>query len=398
MPNILSGRARHVMIAHRNFADAAGVTSPTSFAPSLPLDNMLSEPPDHVARASGGGLVLDVDFGQPVPVTLIMVLCHNLTAMARWRIRAADTRTGAAGDPGGYGFPLAATRFDSRPTLRSGTAHGLLAWAGGVEVTSPITLAAGPCAVRVTDTDMRLYPGAVVRLRLDAGRYMEGVVTGYAPPSRTLSLAVSTVIGAGSAPSMVLERAAADPSVWPAVESFGNGYWGNFTWGGQLSDVGADYQPPGVYMPAINAGLADPVYGRYVKIEISDPARDHIDIGRLVISPAYQPSVNAQYGWELQYIDPSQRTRTRGGRVIVDKRRPYRRLTISLEHIPQDEMLTEKYELDRILGVSKPMTVIVFPAQPMHLHRLTVYGTQPETTPISNSSYRRYKTSITVEE
>lgn len=287
----------------------------------------------------------------------------------------------------------------TNPATTPAQRAAILAPYSGSETAQPITLGLGSKTVRAQDTDMRLYAGARVRLRIDTSRYMEGTVTAYDRPSRVLTLNITAVEGSGSATSMALERADEDITVWPDVTPFGSGgYWGQFTWGGLVSLLGQNYLPPGIHMPAIASGLGDPVYGRYFKIEITDPGRTYLDIGRLVISPAYQPTINLQYGWEMQFVDPSPRTRSRGGQYYVDARRKYRRLTISLQGIKKDEMWPQLYELDRQLGVAKPFTIIVFPADPVHLHRMTIYGSQPETSGISNPTQNGYSKSITIEE
>lgn len=373
MPFDFSGRARNMAVTTRNWLDTSSLTSPTSFAPGLPLANMADDIITKVARSVGNSMVLDIDFGRQVPLTLAAVLGHNLTGSATWRQRYATARSGAASDPGGYTFADADTVYDSRPTLATTTSI------------TGLTLGTGDQVLRVGG-NCYFQPAVSVRVAdasSPATKFMEGTVVSYNSSTRYLTLFITRVVGAGTGSNWAVTRYANDITVWPSVIPFGEGgYWGEFTWGGIISVVGDDYSPPGIHMPMLYTGQITPVYARYAKIEITDPALDYIDIGRLVLSPAYQPTLNIDLDYNIRWNDPSISTRSRGQQVFTDVRRKWRTAQVDLRFIPTNEMMSQIYELQKRVGKSTPFLLIIDPTDAVNLHRKTIYGVMPESDPM----------------
>lgn len=287
----------------------------------------------------------------------------------------------------------------SNPATSAATRAATLAPYAGTSGTAPITLGMGSQTVYVDDAGLRFYRGTSVRLAIDATRYMSGTVTAYDRPSRRLTVNVTAVVGGGSAATVTILREASDLSVWPSVDPFGLSYWGAFTWGGQIDLLGEGYQPPGVHLPGLANGDGQPIYARYFKIEVQDTSLSWLDIGRLVVAAAYQPTINMQWDWRLSWVDPSTRERSRGGQLYVDGRKQWRAASLSLANIGRDEMLSQMYELRRAVGVRKPFALILDPTDPVNLHRLTLWGSMPDqTVDFSNPQYADYRTTLTVEE
>ncbi|MFY8095431.1 MAG: phage head spike fiber domain-containing protein, partial [Niveispirillum sp.] len=238
----------------------------------------------------------------------------------------------------------------TNPATSTATRAATLAPYAGTSGTTPITLGTGTKTVFVDDQGLRLYRGAAVQLAIDAGNYMRGPVTDYDRASGRLTVNVTSVVGSGSATSMTITREAADLSVWPSVDPFGLSYWGDFSWGGQIDLLGEGYSPPGVHMPGLANGDGQPVYARYFKIEVQDTSLSYLDIGRLVVAAAYQPTINMSWDWRIGWVDPSQRERSRGGQVYVDGRRQWRTASLQLANIPRTEMMSQMYELRRAEG------------------------------------------------
>jgi hypothetical protein len=279
----------------------------------------------------------------------------------------------------------------TNPATSAATRAATLAPYAGTAGTAAITLGTGSKTVYVDDADMRFYAGTTVRLSIDDSNYMSGTVTSYYRPSRRLVINSTTVVGSGSATTMAVTRETDDIKVWPDVTPFGEGgYWGRFTWGGLLSLVGRDYLPPGIHMPALFTGDDEPIYARYLKLEITDTSLSYIDIGRLFLSAAYQPTRNLEFDWSLTQVDPSPKERSRGGQVYVDGRPQYRRIALRLSGISRDEIMSQVYEMQRELGVRRPFLLIVDPTDPINLHRLTLYGSRPDDAPISNPLTNNY--------
>lgn len=183
--------------------------------------------------------------------------------------------------------------------------------------------------------------------------------------------------------------------IWPAITPFGIGLWGEFQWGGKLDPllVGT-YGIDGFH---VMDALAR---GRYVKVELSDPDNPNgfLEAGRLIVAPAWQPSINAQYGWSIEQVDESRSVKSRGGQTYVDQRPKYRRLSFTLEHLEADEMFGNAYELERIKGKGGDVLVVIDPEDTKHRHRHSVYGLLAETTPVSNPYSGRFAKEFVVEE
>ena len=183
--------------------------------------------------------------------------------------------------------------------------------------------------------------------------------------------------------------------IWPAVTPFGQGLWGEFQWGGKLDGAEARTYGIGAYDV-----LAAPVFARHLRLELDDQGNPdgYLQAGRLVVSPAWRPSRNLSYGWELGHVDESRRVRSRGGQLYVDPAPKRRRLAFVIEHLSEDEMFGRAYELDRDKGVAGDVLVIVDPGNLAHLHRQAIYGALAETTPIANPAFDRFTKRFVIEE
>ena len=183
--------------------------------------------------------------------------------------------------------------------------------------------------------------------------------------------------------------------IWPTVYPFGVGLWGEFVWGGKLTTAEAATYGINAYRV-----LAASVFARYLRIELFDTANaaGYLQAGRLIAAPAWQPSINLQYGWQIEQVDESRKTRSRGGQTYVDIVPKARRLSFALASLEEDEMWGYAYELDRQKGVGGDILVMVDPAKTTHLHRQTVYGTLAQTSPIANPAFARFDKAFAVEE
>ena len=97
-------------------------------------------------------------------------------------------------------------------------------------------------------------------------------------------------------------------------------------------------------------------------------------------------------------MDESRTVRSRGGQLYVDPAQRRRRLSFAINNLGEDEVLGRAYELDREKGIAGDVLAIVDPGKPKHLHRLAIYGTLGETTPMANPSFERYSKRFVIEE
>jgi len=183
--------------------------------------------------------------------------------------------------------------------------------------------------------------------------------------------------------------------IWPTITPFGVGIWGEFNWGGRLSGEEA-----ATYGISAIVTLPTPVIARYARIEFVDASNSdgYLQAGRLFVGTAWRPSINLQYGWSIEQIDPSRRVRSRGGQSFVDLQPRYRSLRFSIDYLEKDEMMGNAYELQRLKGIGGDIFVVVDPDDTTHRHRHTVYGVIRETAPIINPVPDRFSKAFTVDE
>jgi hypothetical protein len=183
--------------------------------------------------------------------------------------------------------------------------------------------------------------------------------------------------------------------VWPAPIPFGVGSWGEFLWGGKLDAAeAATYGAQAVHT------LATAVRARYLRIDLTDVGNTdgYLQAGRLVAGPAWQPSVNFQYGWTIEQVDESEIRRSRGGQAYVNAKPKYRRLAFTIDHLGKDEIFGHAYELERLKGKGGDLMVIADPDDATHAHRHTIYGALAESAPITNTTFGRYRRRFVVDE
>jgi len=183
--------------------------------------------------------------------------------------------------------------------------------------------------------------------------------------------------------------------IWPSVVPFGIGLWGEFSWGGRF-----DPGEVGTYGAQAVHTFTTAIRARHLHIDLADAGNPDgfLQAGRIVAGPAWQPTVNFQYGWTIEQVDESEIRRSRGGQAYVNAKPRYRRLRFTIDHLEKDEMFGHAYELERLKGKGGDIMVIADPEDLTHLHRHTVYGALSESAPITNAQPGRYRRSFVVEE
>ena len=127
-------------------------------------------------------------------------------------------------------------------------------------------------------------------------------------------------------------------------------------------------------------------------------ADGYVELGRLFIAGAVQPSCNFTYDTELGWQDDSGVQATRGGAEFYDERTPYRVIAGKIEHLPKDEALQDFYEMHRKLGRTGQVYVVLEPEETTHLQRLAMLATFRDLQRLPVTSYRRYTAFFTLKE
>lgn len=184
---------------------------------------------------------------------------------------------------------------------------------------------------------------------------------------------------------------------FPTITGYGGLFWGDFNWGGSVADY-AEYNPVGfnrhTFMPL------SAVYGRYIRIDISDPSNPRLPkVSRTWISKGYQPTMNATFGSDLDPIDETEVSKSRSGVRHYGRVTKRKQLTLNFELIPRKELLFNIFgPIHLRTGKAGEMLVIVFPSSPDTWFYESVFGNMPDLDKSVYSFYDRMDTTITVEE
>jgi hypothetical protein len=123
-------------------------------------------------------------------------------------------------------------------------------------------------------------------------------------------------------------------------------------------------------------------YARYWLLEVDDEdnADGYVDLAKLIISPGYQPTVNANYGARFGWKSNTVVTKsdiTKFYRV----RESERSVAFQIENVPKNEALGFDHELKRALDVSGQFFFIFDPEDTTNRHRLSFLATLDELDP-----------------
>jgi len=136
---------------------------------------------------------------------------------------------------------------------------------------------------------------------------------------------------------------------------------------------------------------------RYWQIDIIDPLASYIDIGRLYISKAFQPTTNIEYGLKEGITDPSRKTRTVSGEVIPLERKKWRYVDFSLGYASEDEMFDGIFTIEYMRGTTKDVLFVIDPDNIPRLQQRSYYGMM-ENQPVSNATYSLFNKTFRIEE
>lgn len=187
-------------------------------------------------------------------------------------------------------------------------------------------------------------------------------------------------------------------------EFFGEVYpWGSLPWGhvswidGRLTAE----QAVGRVDPWMHVQEAD-VLGRYVQVEFDFTGHTDgwVDCGQVVVSSGFSPTYNVTKGVQVPYyVDPSTKTRAKGGPQFADRRKPYRTTKMALDWLDASEAYGAFYEMVRDLGVTKPFFYIHnADADPAILPKQSFMATAEDITPPSHRFLHVYALQLSISE
>lgn len=111
---------------------------------------------------------------------------------------------------------------------------------------------------------------------------------------------------------------------------------------------------------------------RYGRLEISDVGNGdgRIELGRLIIAYGQQPSRGVNVANDLNWDDDLSRvTVTAGGALNVIERPRFRTSSVTIENLPEDEVLSNLFDMGQVLGKTRSFYFMLAPKDDVHFHR-----------------------------
>lgn len=168
--------------------------------------------------------------------------------------------------------------------------------------------------------------------------------------------------------------------VWPSVFSPDALEWeDNNWWTGKYTDE----QRAG-YTPGRTLVLPDSVLARFWRIELLDPTNPagFVELGRVFIGPAWQPSANMSRGASLAWETRTSVQETDGGAEFFNVKTPVRVARFSLDWMTESEGMGRAFDLLRSAGINREVLWIHDPTDTEHALRRQFLGRFRQLNPI----------------
>lgn len=141
-----------------------------------------------------------------------------------------------------------------------------------------------------------------------------------------------------------------------------------------------------------------PTTARYWRVDLADTAvPSNLQIGRLVLAPVWQPTVNMELDWQVTALDESPVDESYGGQEYSDPRPQKRVLQFSLDFMSEAEMYGNAFALARAAGVVKDILAIP-EISSAFVSEQSVWGRMVVAEPLRNPRLGLYRQRFTVKE
>ena len=130
----------------------------------------------------------------------------------------------------------------------------------------------------------------------------------------------------------------------------------------------------------------EPQQARYWLVEIDDTANPdtYIELGRLWIAPAWQPSNYVAAGAKLGVTTSTQRQEMDGGASIFNEKPTRREFTFTVANLEADEAFSFAFDLQRRGGTSRQLFFVFDPDDTYHMHRRAFLAVCKELSPLDH--------------
>ena len=112
------------------------------------------------------------------------------------------------------------------------------------------------------------------------------------------------------------------------------------------------------------------VLGRYARYKFYDSTNtsDGFKVSRLFLTPGWQTSINPIYGAGIQYVDETSVTKSYGLEESFSIKSKYRTMAFTIEHLPENEALSQALELQKEQGIHSQMFFVFDPEDTEKMH------------------------------
>jgi hypothetical protein len=167
---------------------------------------------------------------------------------------------------------------------------------------------------------------------------------------------------------------------WPIVYPYGALEWEDDNW---WSRQYSDEERTGYTAGRTHVLPAD-VLAQYWRVDIADPLNPagFVQLGRVFIGPAWQPSNNMSRGASLSWETGTEVQEAYSGAEFFGVKTPYRVARFSLDWLTESEGLSQAFELHRRAGIDKEVLFIFDPTDTIHALRRQFLGRLRQLSPI----------------
>lgn len=150
---------------------------------------------------------------------------------------------------------------------------------------------------------------------------------------------------------------------------------------------------PFVVTPSVT-GVRDYV----VEIDDTTNTAGYIDLARLIVASAYQPTINMDYGVALDLEDDSERTVSDGGAGIYNVKSKRRTATFVLDEIPEAEAFTSVWRMKKQLGTTGQFFWMWAGDDTTYKHERGFLAVFRDVSGLSQPNFARYRSALSLVE
>lgn len=140
------------------------------------------------------------------------------------------------------------------------------------------------------------------------------------------------------------------------------------------------------------------VDGRYSRVDVADPSvPDNLQIGRVVIAPAWIAADKLLWNWSMTAVDPSTISKSRGGQSYPDELAQYRVADFTFDYMSETEAYDNPFALARANGVVSDVLFMPFESG-ARISEQAVWGLVKASQPLVHRTTRTFRQKFTIEE